>query len=645
MKVFNKYIAGALIFGSTALGLQSCGLDEYNPSGETADEVLATPQGMEYLTNQMYYWLRAKYFGREDPCLYMEGSSDLWQNIGSNYEYGMQLTRCVDLQGDRGQIGGVWDRLYDDVNNANAIINRLDKCVGLTEAQAKDFEGEARFIRSYAYWWLVEFFGDIELRKEETQSAVFSAVRTPAKQIYDEVILPDAEKASNLLPVQPYNGNVGRPTAKAAKAFYARVLLTRASYEAEGSAEQNAFLDKAYTVAKSLMDNKSAYGIALYNTYDEIWQAKNNKTNTEYLWVNSFSSNSALDADTKPNRLHMYYTPNLTKLPGVGSDATWEYPKESGFKLAPTYYLMNLWKDWDARYDAIFQEEFRNDLGDEFDWNDKTDGLPWITKLDQPDEIKKTTVDDQETILYFTKRHLSVEEEKAFAKKGIATVDIDKVFKTEAVNSYGGAPLRNCNNNYGVKEVTEEVCSSYPRFRKFRIYDGECDAKGNPIGTTLLVAPNGQFGYADAEIMRYAEVPLIAAECAIRLGKKPDAVNIIKQEIRNQRIVKAGHTLAEAQADVTESNMTIDWIMEERARELCGEYLRWFDLKRVYGPQGKFAEIINGRNPAMVEGTVKGNARQEYHKLWPIPITFLDKLTNPEEFGQNPGYAPFVKKK
>ena len=62
-------------------------------------------------------------------------------------------------------------------------------------------------------------------------------------------------------------------------------------------------------------------------------------------------------------------------------------------------------------------------------------------------------------------------------------------------------------------------------------------------------------------------------------------------------------------------------------------------MKRIYSPQGKFASTIVGRNPSMIQD----DCLQEYHALRPIPITFLDKLTNAEEFGQNPGYNPYTR--
>jgi len=626
MKLFHQYFVGALLLGAVSLSLTSCDLDEYNPSNEGAEAVFATEQGIEGLVNQLYYNYKWKYFGREDPVLYFEGAGDIWANVPEKNEYGMQLTRFVNLQGDRGQVKGAWERNYDNVNIANSVLQYLPDTKGIADETRNDFEGEARFTRSFAYWWLVEWWGDIDMRTTGADEPVFTATRTDRKVIYDQIIIPDAEKAAQLLPVQPYKGNVGRATKKAAWGLLARVCLARAQYEAAGSAEQRAFYQKAYDAAKYVMDNKAALGISLYATYDEIWQAKNNKNNTEFLWVTSHSSDASLNPNPKnPNRLHLYWSPRLLDRAGITSTATtWEYPKESAL-LMPTYYFLKLWKDWDARYDAVFQEDFTesNPRGS-YKWTDVMAKNYQYANTDPNDEVLNTltgkTVSNGNVVLRFTKSQVTTAEKKTAAESGICLMGLNDMYDVDHVNALGGCRIRS-----DVKTKYE----TFPRFRKYRIWDGD------PNGTILLAEANGNVGFADAPVMRYAEMPLIAAEAQIGLGNPAVAAQIIKDEIRNQRIVKTGHTLAEVQADVTAANMTVEWILEERARELCGEWLRWFDLKRT----GKLVEYIRQHNPAW-----DGNDVVDSHNnLWPIPNTFLDKLQNAQEFGQNPGYDPYVK--
>mgnify|MGYP002624541367 FL=1 len=619
MKRLYQYIIGAMLLGTATLGLVSCDLDENNPSGEGANAVFATEQGMEGLVNQMYYNFKWKYYGREDPVLYFEGAGDIWANVPEKNEYGMQLTRFVNLQGDRGQVAGAWNRVYDNVNLANTVLDYLPDTKNLKESTRSDFEGEARFTRSYSYWWLVEWFGDIELRTKGTSTPVFTAYRTDRKVIYDEVIIPDAVKATELLPVTPYNGNVGRATKKAAYGLLARVCLARAQYETAGSAEQKAFYQKAYEAAKYVMDNKAALGIQLYATYDEIWQAKNNKSNTEFLWVVTHSENTSLNPNPKnPNRLHLYWSPRLLDRAGITSTATsWEYPKESAL-LMPTYYFLKLWQDWDIRYDVLFQEDFpESNRRGSYTW-EETMAKNYQTDDDVVKKLTDTTVANDDVVLRFTKQEVTKADKLAAAEDGICLVGINDTYETGNVNAQGG-----CKIKADIKTKYE----AFPRFMKYRIWDRD------PNGTILLQAANGNVGFADVPVIRYAEMPLIAAEAKIGLGDQAGAAQIINSEIRNARVVKAGHSLSEAQ--VSASQMTIEWILEERARELCGEWLRWFDLKRT----GNLVNYIRQHNPAWDGNDVV----DEHNNLWPIPNTFLDKLQNAEEFGQNPGYNPYVR--
>jgi hypothetical protein len=377
------------------------------------------------------------------------------------------------------------------------------------------------------------------------------------------------------------------------------------------------------------MDNMGTLGIKLYDTYDEVWQAKNNKSNSEFLFVVTHSSNSTLNPQSgNPNRLHMYWSPRLLNRFGNVQTATnWEYPRESVL-LCPTYYLLNLYKDWDLRYDVLFQEEFPVSA-DSWTWDEEQA----VTNYMNSSTVIGKTRQKGETALIITREAMTETEREAYNQQGIAVVSADMIYDLRAgkVTPMGGARIRDMNNANGDDYPSSAwVYTSFPRFRKYRIWDRD------PNGTFLLTAANAQVGYADVPIFRYAEMPLIAAECQIALGNTAEAANIINDEdkgIRTSRILKPGHNASEMK--VSAGDMTIEWILEERARELCGEWLRWFDLKRTH----KMVEYFKGHNPAM-----RGDEPVDEHNyLWPIPTDFLDKIENGVEFGQNPGYNPYVK--
>lgn len=595
MKKHNIFSAIILSVASM-IGLQSCDLDEYNPSGSTADVVFSTPEGMNALVNRMYYNFRWKYYGREDPCLYMEGGTDLWYNAGKA-SYGPAMTQYSDaLTPSTGQFANVWNRVYDDINLCNAVINRIEAVPYKSQEEKSFREGEARWLRAYCYWWLAEFFGDIELRLEETSTPDFRAYRTSLIQIYDEVIIPDAQLACEKLAVESIDGMPGRFTQKAAYGLLARVALTRASY-AEGSEKQK-YYRMALDAASYVIENKDALGIKLYNTYDEIWRADNNKKNTEYLAVVSHSSNPTLNPQrNNPNRLHLYFSPKLTNRVGIiTTETSWEYPRESTL-LMPTKYFLNLFAEGDVRYDAIFQEAFY--ASNAFTWTSTHADLLLYNK--EYDRIKNKTIEVGDTALYFTRHNIPQQQKDEAA---YAVVDINMLYNTDGTIKTA-AQAGNTQINF-----------SFPRFQKYRVYDKDSDVK-------LLVAANGVVGYGEVPIMRYAEMPLIAAEAAIELNDKAAAANYIN-DLRT-RIIKPGY---ESAMRVSEGDMSVDFILDERARELCGEWLRWFDLKRT----GNLVKYVSRNNPDI------GSNVKEFHNLRPIPRTFLDKLLNPEEFGQNPGY-------
>jgi hypothetical protein len=125
-------------------------------------------------------------------------------------------------------------------------------------------------------------------------------------------------------------------------------------------------------------------------------------------------------------------------------------------------------------------------------------------------------------------------------------------------------------------------------------------------------------------VYRLAETYLIAAEAAYYLGKLPEAVSLI-----NTVRERAAATPADVTAmDITAANLSIDFILDERSRELTGENMRWLDLVRT----NKLLERVRLHNKEAA-----GNI-QTKHLLRPIPQSQIDAVSTGPVYPQNPGW-------
>jgi len=128
---------------------------------------------------------------------------------------------------------------------------------------------------------------------------------------------------------------------------------------------------------------------------------------------------------------------------------------------------------------------------------------------------------------------------------------------------------------------------------------------------------------------RLAEDYLIAAEAYMLSGNKPEAVK--RLNTLRMRAARQGATPDETAAHqeamkIQEADLNIDFILDERGRELIGEQFRWFDLKRT----GKLLERVKKYN---AQGAANIEAK---HLLRPIPQEQIDRSSNVVE--QNEGY-------
>ena len=136
-------------------------------------------------------------------------------------------------------------------------------------------------------------------------------------------------------------------------------------------------------------------------------------------------------------------------------------------------------------------------------------------------------------------------------------------------------------------------------------------------------------GSRDFLAFRLAETYLIAAEAAMYTGDLEAAarfINAVRHRAARTSTDAAQQAAHRAAMTASASDMTIDFILDERGRELLGEQDRWFDLVRT----GKLLERTRKRNPEAAPKI------KEHHVLRPVPQDQIDRTTN--AFPQNPGY-------
>ncbi|WP_426061786.1 RagB/SusD family nutrient uptake outer membrane protein [Hymenobacter sp. B1770] len=570
----KKSFIRPLTFALLALTATACEkeLEEFNPSGSTAEAVFTTPEGFETAVNGVYTYNRALY-GKEAGYALLEMGTDIWTNAANNGGTVVSgaspqppLTTYQSLISDNIWVRSpLWQQCYAAINLSNQALKYVNTA-GLLPARRAVLEGELRFMRAWYYYHLVESFGDVPLRLAPTEGLQTTATRAPVAEVYNQ-IFQDLDFAVANLPVT--TPDYGRVTKPAAEAFAAKIYLTRGQYQRAGN------------LAKRVLTAYTAQNVRLLTNYASLWDIANQR-NTEVLWAVNYSTNLALNAGS--NLGHTHFLMEYNTLPGMQRDVA------NGFanvRYMPTRFLVELFNEQnDARYNATFKQAWlANNAASIPKWSaaeiaQNPTGLAGL--LNQ----NKFALGD--TAVLVTKRSIDNFQQQYTRRYRFRTYDIDDVYNADG---------------------TPKDRFHYLSLRKF----------DDPTRATATVQESSR----DVNLLRLGDIVLIAAEAQFRLNKLDSAAFYLNQ-VRT-RAALPGRTAA---MQITPSAVTLDFILDERARELAGEQMRWFDLKRT----GKLLERVRLRNP-----DAKNNI-QDYHLLRPIPQTDIDAVTNKGDFRQNPGY-------
>ena len=162
----------------------------------------------------------------------------------------------------------IWFDLYQSIGRANYAIKGLETTTTLSTAAKNQLLGEAKFMRAWYYFYLVNYFGDVPLVTNTDALTNGLLPKTPASQVYQQIVT-DLLDAKNLLTTAYPSIEKARINKRVASAFLARVYFYQQNWVAAEAEATDVISSAAYNIETNLNN-------AFIKTSSEtIWQIAN----------------------------------------------------------------------------------------------------------------------------------------------------------------------------------------------------------------------------------------------------------------------------------------------------------------------------------------------------------------------------------
>ncbi len=575
-------------------------LEEEFLSGENSESIVSSEETFESLIAAAYVSLRA-WYGKENAWDLTEAGTDLYTWGLDNRSQGFCTYASFATSEEQERVGAIWREFYKALNTCNLILARIDEVPYASSALREQRRGEVSFLRAHYLWLISEIWGGVHFSTEPSQEATRTANRTPVETFRAQIV-EDLEYASTVLPDEYSSADYGRVTKPAAEAMLARVYLYMENYA------------KASEYAQRVIND---YNFALLDDWSQIWDIENIK-NEEIIWAVNYSDDPIFTrAGLTDANGDVYNTSGIIQREGghtghlmyeiryenLGWGLIRDLENGRGFqRWAPTKFFIDLYdEEIDERFFGSFKNTWKaNDLAAIPKWR------PFIFLNGERIRLERELWAQPmfglgDTAIVFYKNPVPSTEKVKFSEN-----DIFHLHPTQ------GYLMIDINDMYLPDgRLNDDVINRqfyFPITKKYR----------DPTRPELATA----FSKRDAYVFRISEMYLIAGEAEMMLGNTTRALALIN-ELRTARSVEG----REEDMLVTQEILDIDFILNERARELATEYQRFFDLKRT----DKLVERVRAYNH-----DAKGFI-QEYHALRFIPQSQIDAMLDGSSY-QNPGY-------
>ncbi len=604
-----------------------------------------TEEGVDALEVALYQSLRFFYGEEHAYTMTNYGTDEFQVGGGTDYRWMNDYSNitAVDPKTYFSGLTTWFNSLYGHINTANTLLEKAATVLEEGEKQDK-YIGSACFIRGFLYFRLLNQYGGVPLKLEPSDEVEYEFTRNTEAEVFEQII-SDLQKAADLLPATTGDGRISKA---AAWHFLAKAYLFRAS-ERFAEITQNNDLDNAVKYGLMVINQDEGTDRQLAPDYSDFWNYPeegpdgNAERSSEIILAAQYSNDSE-KFDRLGNRTHLYYLPRYeNNIPGMSRVMEYGRPYQ---RLRPTSYAYDV---FDRVNDSRFWKSFR-------------------------------------TLYRSTSAGTGVDPE------GHTQTYI--VGETPAIKI-----IINNSSDYHRFDRSHKA-STYPNYW-LRYYDAGDGAAATSLTTTQFAGlnkyldphrignANATSGVRDGYLARIGETYLIVAEAYGRKQAYEQAVqyiNILREragyaegETRNpnsSNLYYAGGTYYEStgiadgttastktameitgayfDADTdagipysvfgaaTKEQKFLHFILNERSRELMGEFVRWEDLSRTKTLHAR-AIPYNTDNAAPQLESDRATGK---FLLRPIPQSFLDgikiagRALTAEEKGamQNPGY-------
>lgn len=699
MNIIKNIGIGLLVAAS--LSMNSCSKDflDEDLTTQNSTDYFKTSEGLQALTVSLYGNIRWHFgyewaygttlYGTDEFTTANDLTNQMWNTYDSRFGPSGATTATGAANGNATSPAALWDEMYYGIASANTIIANADNITDL--AIRNRCLAHAYFLRGFNYYKLTAQYGGVVLQTKPVIGVVRNFTRSTEEQSWEQVI-SDFRNAYNLFEGEIYTYGKGITWTKATAAhFLAKSLLFRSSERCDpwNASYKEADLTEAINAATYAINARGNKLTANYSDLYANWTGVDcpNEQLDEILMA-AGHNNDSNTLGRFGNRTYNYFNPQFSAFSGGwvkrgvwigGMDFQRCRPTEYSYGVFDHVNDARMWKTFRTVYgtNSVAASDKGVALGDpgivmilnkkddhtydgytfgayaqKPNWKDDNGRLAeWSTSARQTTTSGSLTTKvgqyvPNSLVLYQKETYVAptfgtgtsftnffaginkTDDGSRSAEKGDAHRDVTMARLAETFLIRAECYVRQGNYGNAMSDINVVRARAQWKNGENRSFysDGSQAFKNNSLNTGSAAT---NFINSNLDMNTYylsnPTIPVTTAASDLQLTSFP--TNLPAEDEAVLAKVGASSTYERA----------LNFILNERSRELLGEWQRWETLSRTK------TLIIRAKafNPEAIGITVNK------HELRPIPQSFIDGLLNDDgsnlsdaqrKAWQNPGY-------